>query len=100
MWNLKSMANEAELEGHTEAITCVEFSYDGELILTGSRDSTLRLWDLKGKERTIFKGHESEVLSGKLSPLKRIMVSSSKDKDLIMWEVESGSKLKQRKFAN
>ena len=58
VWNLKSMANEAELEGHTEAITTIEFSFDGKLILTGSRDSTLRLWTLKGKQKAVFKGHD------------------------------------------
>jgi len=85
VWNLKSMANEAELEGHSEAITTVEFSYDGEYILTGSRDTTLRLWTLRGQQKIVYKGHESEVTAGKLSPGKRTMVSSSKGKDLIMW---------------
>ena len=92
------MANEAELEGHTEAITTIEFSYDGKLILTGSRDSTLRLWTLKGKQKAVFKGHDDQILVGKLSPAKRTMVSSSRGKDLIMWDIESGTKLISKKF--
>jgi WD40 repeat protein len=59
VWNLKSMANEAELEGHAEAITTVEFSYDGEWILTGSKDTTLRLWTLRGQQKVVYKGHDS-----------------------------------------
>lgn len=87
VWNLKSMANEAELEGHTEAITTVEFSVDGERILTGSKDTTLRLWTLRGQQKIVYKGHDSEVIAGKLSPARRTMVSSSRSKDIIMWEV-------------
>ena len=100
VWNLKSMANEAELEGHTEAITTIEFSFDGQLILTGSRDSTLRLWTIRGKQKSVFKGHSDEILVGKLSPTNRTMVSSSRGKDLIMWELESGTKLVSKKFMN
>lgn len=39
-------------------ITTVEFSYDGTEILTGSRDSTLRLWTLRGQQKIVFKGHD------------------------------------------
>jgi len=48
----------------------------------------------------VFKGHDDEILVGKLSPMKRTMVSSSKGKDLIVWEIESGSKLLNKKFTS
>ena len=47
VWNLKSMANEFVLEGHSDLITTLHFSLDGSLIVTGSRDTTLKLWSIK-----------------------------------------------------
>lgn len=40
------MANEFVLEGHKDLITCIQFSIDGKHIVTGSRDTTLKLWSI------------------------------------------------------
>ena len=48
----------------------------------------------------MYKGHDAEIIAGKLSPSKRVMVSSSKSKDLIMWEVETGNKILSKKYMN
>lgn len=47
VWNIKSMANEFILEGHSDLITCLEFSHDGNHIVTGSRDTTVKIWSTK-----------------------------------------------------
>ena len=35
------------LKGHTDQIICVAISPDGRWLVTGSKDKTARLWDLK-----------------------------------------------------
>jgi WD40 repeat protein len=52
------MANEGLFEGHTDQITSVHFSLNGEYILTGSKDTTIRLWNLKGKQLHSYKGND------------------------------------------
>jgi len=36
-------------QGHTEGIMAVAFSHDGQLLLTGSGDKTVKLWNLRGQ---------------------------------------------------
>jgi len=38
------------LAGHREDILCADFSPDGNYLLTGSRDRTVRLWDMTSGE--------------------------------------------------
>src|SRR6056297_3650431 len=45
--------------GHSRAITSMDFSPDGKFLVTGSRDTTLKLWELKtGRVLRTFRGHE------------------------------------------
>jgi WD40 repeat protein len=45
------------LEGHTDAVYCVALTPDGGFAISGSRDGTIILWDLKTrKEKATFTG--------------------------------------------
>jgi WD40 repeat protein len=35
------------LDGHDDAIDCLDFSKDGNYLITGSRDKSVIIWDLK-----------------------------------------------------
>lgn len=80
-------------------ITCIQFSVDGKHIVTGSRDMTLKLWSLtRGELVRTMKGHNGELLSVKISPTKRLIVSSSKEKDLMVWGFEKGNEISRSKL--
>lgn len=81
--------------GHTGLILCVAFSPDGRRMVTGSEDTTLRLWEVAtGREVRPLEGHTQEVLSVAFSPDGKQIVSGSTDRTVRLWEVTSGRQLR------
>jgi len=85
--------------GPSEAVTCVAISHDGKQVLTGSKDTTIRLWDVEsGRMLRTYRGrHSYGISSVAFSPDgKQFLSSSHADRDpsqdtVILWNVESGS---------
>ena len=67
------------LEGHQDAVTSVRFSPDGKKIITASRDGTLQLWDIQGRELVTFPGHQGAVYGVSFSPDGKHLASASQD---------------------
>jgi WD40 repeat protein len=49
IWDSKNLKLLSELVGHTDWINWVEFSPNGLYIVSGSSDSTLKIWDVKNR---------------------------------------------------
>lgn len=47
LWSLPALTKRKSLRGHQQAITDINFSSDGGLLVTSSADSTTRVWSLK-----------------------------------------------------
>lgn len=74
------------LRGHSHFIQDIVISSDGQFALSGSWDSTLRLWDLNyGTTTRRFVGHTNDVLSVAFSSDNRQIVSGSRDKTIKLW---------------
>jgi F-box and WD-40 domain protein 1/11 len=77
------------LEEHTDAVYCVE--YDGDKIVTGSRDRTIRVWTIKNgkpKVKMILTGHSASVLCLQFDHTGT-MVSGSSDCSVIVWNLNA-----------
>ena len=84
--------------GHTRAIACVALSPDGQRIVTGSNDLTLKLWDAEsGQEQLTLKGHTDSINSVAFSPDGHRIVSGSDDHTLKLWDAKSGQELQTLK---
>ena len=69
LWDVASGKPAGALRGHTEAITCVAYSKQGDLIATACQDSTVMIWNGGTKERIgVLHGHTDAVTSVAFSP--------------------------------
>jgi len=64
------------LEGHSDGVTSVNFSPDGQTIVSGSLDNTVKVWDVKiGSLLNTLEGHSDGVTSVSFSPDGQTIVS-------------------------
>jgi WD40 repeat protein len=91
--------------GHTMVVSSVAFSPDGQYALSGSWDTTLRLWEVAtGEQVRIFEGHKDAVYSVAFSPDGQYALSGScgehdEDDDCIagelrLWDVTTGETMR------
>jgi len=74
------------LTGHAEAVWSVAISPDGQTLVSGSSDKTIKVWDLStGKLVRTLTGHTGIVWSVAISPDGQTLVSGSLDKTIKMW---------------
>jgi hypothetical protein len=81
-------------EGHASWVRSIAFSADGNQVLSGSDDNTLKLWDLaSGQLLRTFQGHTGRVWSVAFSPDGARVLSGSRDATIRIWKVATGELL-------
>lgn len=79
---------------HTDKITSVDFSPNGDLLATCSHDETIRLWSMaNGEQAQVLIGHANHVMSVRFSHDGTKLVSASKDASARIWDVQTGIQL-------
>ncbi|KAL7895601.1 hypothetical protein HDV63DRAFT_106841 [Trichoderma sp. SZMC 28014] len=80
--------------GHSDSVSSVAFSHDSKLILSGSYDQTVRLWDrTTGECLHTFLGHTDTVASVAFSHDSKLVLSGSSDNTIKIWDSAAGARL-------
>eukprot|EP00960_Hanusia_phi_P020163 595712-Hanusia_phi.AAC.4 len=107
----KAISQESKcLSGHTDYVTTLKWKEDGAILVSGSRDGTVRLWDVHKSEalqhpflgynpcnagigyRDVSDGHTHTVTA--VTFQDDVVVSSSLDKTVRVWDIKSGGHVK------
>ncbi len=100
-WNMAGGECEYVLDRHKGWIQTLALSYDGNLLVTGSQDKTVCLWELMSLKsgqapqliRTLT-GHQARVTDVCFTPDDKVIISSSLDETMRLWDVNTGTCLK------
>ncbi|KAI9149791.1 hypothetical protein H9P43_009970 [Blastocladiella emersonii ATCC 22665] len=76
------------LRGHADSVYCIQF--DRHLLVSGSRDQTIKVWSMKsGVELRSFRGHSGSVLC--LQYEGSTLVTGSSDSTVMVWDLHTGA---------
>ena len=76
------------LEGHTDWVSSVSWSPDGQLLASASKDGTIKIWNADGTLEKNLPGHTAGVYSVTFSPDGKLIASASEDKTVKLWSRE------------
>jgi eukaryotic-like serine/threonine-protein kinase len=94
IWQASNDMETLTLQGHTNRVTSVAYSRDGQWIVTGSWDKTARVWEAStGRQLRILEGHTREIRSVAISPDGQRIVTGSWDKTARVWDPATGKEL-------
>eukprot|EP01129_Flabellula_baltica_P009084 TRINITY_DN364_c0_g2_i1.p1 TRINITY_DN364_c0_g2~~TRINITY_DN364_c0_g2_i1.p1 ORF type:complete len:449 (-),score=79.76 TRINITY_DN364_c0_g2_i1:62-1342(-) len=79
------------INGHADVVTVLKVLPDGKHFLSGSRDKSIKLWDIASVSCVkTFTGHNGSVTDIDFLPNYQIFISSSSDKTLKFWDIQTG----------
>lgn len=75
-------------QGHSNNMTCVSYSPDGQLLATGGEDGKVKLWNVQsGFCFVTFQEHSAPISGVKFSANRKFVVSCSLDGTVRAYDV-------------
>lgn len=83
---LTDPALKRSFKGHKESVICSTFNPNLKQVVSGSKDSTVMVWNFKPNMRPFrFVGHKGPVNSVAVTPTGNTIVSGSHDHTIRVW---------------
>lgn len=77
----------ARLQGHEDNVNAVAFSPDGQLLVSGSRDQNIIVWDVLQETKIVQLRQDSSVETVAFAPRGFLLASGEADGDITLWGI-------------
>lgn len=84
-----------DLEGHTNQVRDIDYSPDGQWLVTASEDHTARIWRAATGKSMAVLPHDAEVIWATFSPGGRWIVTGTADRVIRVWDAASRKKVSE-----
>jgi WD40 repeat protein len=93
LWDTKTGEEVKELEGHQEAVYSVAFSPTQNLLASGSKDKTVRLWNLDTGNSSVLTTDVDSVNEVAFSRDGSRLLTKNVKGDVTIWDVKTGTSI-------
>jgi WD40 repeat protein len=81
---------EVQHGGHWDTITALDLSIDNQVLISGSKDMTIKLWEFpSGKLKQTFSDHYEPIVSVGISENKHTLITSSISGKILVWDLKT-----------
>ncbi|MDP2208951.1 MAG: WD40 repeat domain-containing protein [Bacteroidota bacterium] len=89
LWETDQYTPIATLKGHFLPVLSVSFSRDNSLLVSGSSDQTIRLWDIKKQVElsSLVNQHKGNISAVCFSPTENVFFSTGEDGSIKVWKL-------------
>lgn len=96
VFDVRTGAKIRDFDGHEDVVTCLAVFGGGRYLLSGSKDTTLKMWNADSGEclRTL-RGHRGNIHALAVTPDGRYALSGGVDNLLHMWDLQAGTCLRE-----
>lgn len=93
LWDSMESVKWRAVEAHTDMVLSVVLSEDGQQLVTGSMDGSVRRWMLSGENLDVMWGHSKWVDTVAFSSNASRIASGSSDTTVRLWDASTGLEL-------
>ncbi len=94
LYSVRSFELLAILKGHSCGVTCLAFTPDGKVLVSGGRDNKCVLWDMATRKPAgVLEGHTDDVWDLSVHPDGRHLASCGSDKTVVLWDLRTRRKI-------
>ncbi len=102
LYDADTYEEQAFLRGHKDKVNSISFNRDGTMLVSGSDDGTVRVWDVKtATEKVTFIGQTRHGISSvAFSPDKVTVASGGTDGTVRLWDIKTETEKATQDYGN
>ena len=93
LWDVATRTVRSELGGHSEVVSSLAYSPDGQVLASSGGDRSVRLWDVAaGRERRVIPGQPGMLVALAFAPDGRTLALADQRSEAVrLWDLAAGA---------